>query len=1108
MRSLPHPLEILRKHLFFVTLASLTFGQETTPVTDIRLLELKKPIERTITTGEVHLYRAEVIGGQVLDVLVEQRGIDVVVVVTAPDGKELVEVDSPNGSQGPEAVLLIAEATGGYIIKVRPLEKGASGHYTITFNDRRAPTERDRRHFADKVKLAEAQKIENQWWPLYQNGRYAEAIPLAERVLAIRKEVLGPDHPDVAVTLNSLALLYQNTSDYSQAESLFRRSLSIDEKVFGKDHPNLAIVYGNLATLYYDIGDYDQSEGFMKKALELREKAFGKVHPDVALTLHNLARLFQAKGDDVRAEQFCRQALEIYKKVRPPDHPDIARSLDTLAELYRARGDFAHAEPLYQESLAIYEKWGAKGEFWAAHVMSNFANLYQELNNYEKAENLYLRALKAYTNSLGSEHPFVAQVMNNLAHLYKEKGESDRAENLYQQSLGIRKKLLGAQSREYGESLNNLAQIYWRRRDYDRAKALNQQAIVIWEKALGTNHPDVAIAYSNLAVDQASAGDLSGTLTSLIRVNQIEEQNLRLILTTGSEAQKQIYLNKVSANADFALSFNVLNAPADAEAAKLGLTVTLQRKGRALDAMSDQIGNLRRRSNGEDLALLDRLANVRSRLATLLISSGSGLKPETRAREISALETENEQIETTISRSSEDFRVQVQTVDSETVRKALPPGTALVEFVLFRAIDFQRRGTTGEQYAAYVLTPEAHRPQLVKLGEASSIDGLIHRWRLALNDPKSVDVKDIGRSLDEKVMRQVRRLLGPVNHLFISGDGELNLMPFAALVDESNKYLVENHSITYLTSGRDLLRLQSPHNTQSANVLIIADPLFDLASSQQRETDRSEPAPKSTSPGRQNERSADFSTLNYQRLIGAGVEARELSRLWPQATVWTEDRATEAALKKTQPPLILHIATHGFFLPDQSRANEVNDPLKSPKSTVPASLSHRENPLLRSGLILAGVKQQTSGEGEDGVLTAFEMAGLDLWGTKLVVLSACETGLGDVKRGEGVYGLRRALVLAGSESQVMSLWKVSDAGTRDLMIAYYSRLQKGEARTEALRAVQVAMLEGKLTSATSGQGRRRETVDVGGKDVAKNYRHPYYWAAFIQSGDWRNLEGK
>jgi CHAT domain-containing protein len=170
-----------------------------------------------------------------------------------------------------------------------------------------------------------------------------------------------------------------------------------------------------------------------------------------------------------------------------------------------------------------------------------------------------------------------------------------------------------------------------------------------------------------------------------------------------------------------------------------------------------------------------------------------------------------------------------------------------------------------------------------------------------------------------------------------------------------------------------------------------------------------------------------------------------------------------------------------------------------------------ENPLLRSGVILAGVKQQDSGVGEDGVLTPLEAAGLNLRGTKLVVLSACETGLGDVRYGEGVYGLRRALFLAGSETQIMSLWKVSDAGTRDLMIAYYTRLQRGESRVEALRQVQLAMLRGQLLplpeSAPDRRKRKRDTGEVISV-LTKDYRHPYYWASFIPSGDWRSLTGK
>ena len=212
------------------------------------------------------------------------------------------------------------------------------------------------------------------------------------------------------------------------------------------------------------------------------------------------------------------------------------------------------------------------------------------------------------------------------------------------------------------------------------------------------------------------------------------------------------------------------------------------------------------------------------------------------------------------------------------------------------------------------------------------------------------------------------------------------------------------------------------------------------------------------------ERSVDFAQLRFDQLPGTAAEAQALRKILPGVKVLTEAAATERALKQVTGPSLLHVATHGFFLPDQQQSGD--------------------NPLLRSGLLLAGANGRHDGAGEDGVLTALEAAGLDLWGTRLVVLSACKTAVGDVRNGDGVYGLRRALVLAGSESQLMSLWQVSDQATRDLMVEYYKRLRASESRTEALRQAQLKMIRSKARS------------------------HPFYWASFIQSGAWKNLEGK
>ncbi len=209
----------------------------------------------------------------------------------------------------------------------------------------------------------------------------------------------------------------------------------------------------------------------------------------------------------------------------------------------------------------------------------------------------------------------------------------------------------------------------------------------------------------------------------------------------------------------------------------------------------------------------------------------------------------------------------------------------------------------------------------------------------------------------------------------------------------------------------------------------------------------------------------------------------------PGAVVRTDVEATESFLKGVEASSILHVATHAFFLGAPSTPAEETPVVRSGLGLPGADrlggdAGLGESPLLRSGLVLAGANGLEGGEGEDGILTALEASGLDLWGTELVVLSACETGLGGVSNGEGVFGLRRALVLAGAESQLMSLWKVADAATKELMVRYYGNLISGMGRSEALRQVQLEMLR------------------------SSDHGHPYYWASFISIGDWRPLDGR
>jgi CHAT domain-containing protein len=256
--------------------------------------------------------------------------------------------------------------------------------------------------------------------------------------------------------------------------------------------------------------------------------------------------------------------------------------------------------------------------------------------------------------------------------------------------------------------------------------------------------------------------------------------------------------------------------------------------------------------------------------------------------------------------------------------------------------------------------------------------------------------------------------------------------------------------------------------------VIVANPNYEIANAS--------PPIAST---RSSQRSAELSQLQFGPLPGTATEAEAIHPLLPDAVVLTESAATENAIKQVQAPAILHIATHGFFLENVAQPTIENGRgigiIASDTPITPASIITVENPLLRSGLALAGFNKRDSGY-EDGVLTALEASQLNLFGTQLVVLSACETGLGDIANGEGVYGLRRAFAIAGAETQLISLWQVDDLSTQSLMVSYYENLTAGMGRSEALREAQLALI--------NSQSR---------------YAHPFYWAAFVLTGDWKAL---
>jgi len=899
-----------------------------------------------------------------------------------------------------------------------------------------------------------------------------------------------------------LAQLYGMLGDFPNAEQAYREAVSIAEQSSGRDSPAVVQPLKLMADFYFNKADFAEAERLYERVLKLQTQLFGPAHPGLSDTLLSIGSFDRAKGDYVKPEGSWLRALEIRKAAFGPASQQALEVQGTLADLYRDRGEYDRAERLYLETLAVAEKSTGLSSMPVFNVQHGLGVLYRIKEDYGRAETHFQKAQDIIKAAYGPSTLFSMMSLIIPARMYLQRGDYLKAQTLFKQVLSLRSNSVSWNDLSDSFLRISLGETYRYQGNYAEAASLAQQALTLREGMLGHDHPDTILALDSLADTRQAQGEFREAVRLRTLAAERGEKNITRFIASGSERQKSQLLATFARGTDAIISLHLTAAPTNPDARRLALTTILRRKGRALDAFSDQLAALRRNATAEDRVLLDQLAAASTRWTNLVFRSSAQAEaapqpnaPRNFEREISNLEEEVQRLEAALSARSAQFRTQTQSVNLEAVRAALPAEAVLVEFVAYRpynpsaAASKDRFGPT--RYAAYVLTRQ-DEIGFVDLGEAAPVDELALRWRSLLGkraDQKQV--KRVGGALYQRLFAPVRKLLGNRRRLLLVPDGNLNLVQFAALTDESGSYLIENYDISYLTSGRELLRFREQLPSESAD-MVIANPAFDLT----RPEVKCPPVTGLAPPPQY-----VFAGRCFNSLPGTAREADALALLLPGAQLKTGAEATEAAVKGAARPRRLHLATHGFFWPDEPAPNAAPGADQAVRNGAQPF-----NPMIRSGLILAGVKQGTSGAGEDGVLTAQEVAGLNLLGTELVVLSACETALGDAQNGQGVYGLRRALVLAGSETQIMSLWRVSDDSTRALMVAYYSRLQAGEGRAAALREVQLAMLRGESPTAPVRSG-RRETHDTVA-DAPKDYRHPYYWAGFIPSGDWRSLNGE
>jgi CHAT domain-containing protein len=871
-----------------------------------------------------------------------------------------------------------------------------------------------------------------------------------------------------------------------------------------------------------DDGQFDDAIPLAEKALALREAALGKEHHLTAISESNLGALYVAKGDYVKSEPLLRHAVETLKKSQELHFIDYASALNNLAILLTNKNERGRAQALLEEAVFVHEKYGRPDNPELGVQLRALGRHHYSFARFEQARKLFERALTIHEKARLDKE--ILRDLVALGFLYRSQGKYYQcAENL-NRAITIADKILGPRHPDRADMSLALALAYRGDRQFDRAEKLFAEVVDIYKEKKGKVHPRVADVLRHWSLLAERKRDIALALKLRAEANAIEEHYLDILLAGGTANEKETYARGLYRTTEETVSLHMWSAVNDKAAAELALTTILRRKGRVLDAMSGGLATIRKSMGEEERKLLDELSAVRGDLAKLALSGPRRGQAAEYAAEIDRLYQRELELERAVSAKSAAYRATSRDLSISAIQQAIPEGAALVEVIRYRASNLNMYSDLSPPglpyYAAYMLRRTGPL-QFARLGSSAEIvDTVVGQVRHAFAKGLK-SFPDPAYRLDNMIVRPIVDQLGTTTRIFISPDGSLNLIPFAALVDENGQFRIHKYSFSYLTSGRDLLRFQAPAASRQPP-LVIANPSYNrgvasaggaaqpAAPSQES---RAADAASGGDPRRARKRPATFDRVRFPDLPGTKDEAKAIQALIPGATTLLGDEATEAALKSVRGPRILHIATHGFFFDENTialgqgqRALElVNEPPPLPGASPPApapaappplpgdpaplpsdqpspnvrSTALRKigaDPLLRSGLALAGANARESGD-DDGVLTALEALGLDLDGTKLVVLSACETGVGAVEQSEGIYGLRRALVVAGAETQVMSLWKVDDNATRDLMTAYYGKLLRaGAGRSEGMRGVQLAALSDKAR------------------------QHPYFWAGFIVSG--------
>jgi CHAT domain-containing protein/Flp pilus assembly protein TadD len=824
--------------------------------------------------------------------------------------------------------------------------------------------------------------------------------------------------------LAKLGDLYTLTSQYSKASAALNDAMKIIEKTSGINSPEYISTSINLGILYMQQGKYAEAEEAFDYALS-QINADDQAYP---ATLTNQAIVYQNLGQLERAEKTFRTIQSIDSLSVGTSHPDYAITLSNLGLVYADEEKFKAAENALLRALDIQQKNNEGKTASYARKLNNLARVYRMAGTPEKAIPLLEQALAIFKKTLGENSPEYATTCFNLGIAYWKSGKGPVGLKYLKSSASIRAAKLGKKHPKYGESIQKIAEYQWEQKQLKEAK-------VSFLEVFDNYYYQIDATFPGLTEEEKAKFFYTNIKPSFEKFNSFAME----VRTSDPSIIGEVYNHQINTKASIMFATEKVK-----EAIQNSNDTTLIRQFDHWQSQKEQIAKLYSRSDEPG--------------------------------KIDSLQQSADRLEKELTRKSAVFASQfVRTKRTwQDVKKSLKPDEAAVEVIRFRAYSPAGGGSFSKDvhYAFLMVTGQTENsPELILMTNGTEIEHKFlnfYRNNITFTMEDNRSFKNFFEPLS--VYLQKNR----VKKMYFSPDGVYNQINLNTVKNPAtNKYLLDEYQITLVTNSRELIE-KKPLKSNSQSSILIGFPKFDLQSAA---TDNSTAAKRSITRGGNLTRGLRGGLLRQLRgesgialLPGTKIEIEQISKISPDPEVFTEDLAAEGLLKQVISPMILHVATHGYFLEDDEPALTQGE---GANTYVPS-------PLLKSGLLLAGSENflrdgtPVNDDGDDGILTAYEAMNLNLEDTELVVLSACETGLGVVKNGEGVYGLQRAFKMAGAKSLIMSLWSVDDAATQELMSLFYKEKQKNKDVHAAFREAQQKLKE--------------------------KYPHPFYWGAFIMVG--------